>query len=95
MAVAIRCDWCGETVEGAHQSLPAQLRPEGITECGGLVGDNLPAFQYHASQESPSCLEQACEMLRERSSWAHEGDESGLEWRLVPRTPERSGEVAA
>lgn len=89
MAQTITCDWCGEPITDCHPDHPPHL------DSSGIGADNRicrgAKFHYHHDGED-SCLCQAIATLKDKSRWAHGAEESGLEWRLMPRVRRTEGD---
>ena len=83
MTATITCDWCGEPIDTRYPDHPPHLTPDGLTNASRRVRSER--LHYHAEPfDSESCMAQAIGMLRNRAEWANKGDDSGLEWRLLP-----------
>lgn len=91
MASTTFCDWCGEIIEVAETNQPLYICAKGD---GGNGRDfmSLPLpFNFHAGGSTydeidpGSCIGQLETLLAERASWAHDPEQEGQEWRLVPR----------
>lgn len=92
MASTTFCDWCGGEMKVAASNSPLELVGQG----DGALGNSraylaLPLpFNYHATGytgeiDPDCCLGQLQTYLDERKSWAHDPEQEGSEWRLVPR----------
>jgi hypothetical protein len=82
MAFEVYCDYCGEGIDGWYATIDLGGRYDDAY--GSVVKG--PRYQLHPGEDrddEESCLHRALTMLGDMKRWAHEGEGSGLVWRLV------------
>lgn len=90
MASTTFCDWCGERIEVPVKGEPPTIKVHGHTPGGRLLFRAIEdGFEIHAVQTNDGidpdcCLGKLETFLAERAAWAHDQEQQGYEWRLVP-----------